>query len=579
MTVAEYIVDELIGHGVTDAFGIPGGVILKLLYAMEDRKAELEPHLGYHEQMAGFAACGYAQASGKLGVAYATRGPGIANMVTCMAEAYQESLPVLFLTAHGQRTESQKRFEDNQELDIVRAVSGFVKYASNIETLNEVSAELKKACNSALQGRKGPVVLDFASKLFGQEMSEYNGIANIADKVSGADKVHGTCVEGLKKDGAREAVEKVIQRLHQAHRPVILIGDGIRGCADDRCIKILERLGYPVLSSRASQDIAGQSELYYGYIGSHGLRYSNFILSKADLIIVLGNRLAFPVNSKSYMPVMEKAEVIRFDADEKELENTAVNSLNFVMDAAEFINELNSRGHSFEKREEWMATCNILKKQFDSHDISEPAEKLTDILEKLQREYVYVCDVGNNEFWFARAYEKVRPKGRVLYSKAFGTLGVALGRAIGAYFATRKDIVCIIGDQGFQYNIQELQFISCWELPIGIILLNNEASGMISDHEKKIFGDRLVHVTEKTGYSIPDFAKVVHGYGIEYLSGMDEIIRKIKEIDGDGIRKPFVCEISFDKGIELIPNLPKGNACQDMEPLLEREVYNWLDAL
>ena len=134
MIFSDHLVNELIKQGTYDAFGIPGGVVLKLLAAMKRAEPAFTPHLCYHEQDAGFAALGYAQAGGKLGVAYATRGPGITNMVTCIAEAYQESLPVLFITAHGRRTQDNVRFNQNQELDIVSAVSGFTKFAANAET-------------------------------------------------------------------------------------------------------------------------------------------------------------------------------------------------------------------------------------------------------------------------------------------------------------------------------------------------------------------------------------------------------------------------------------------------------------
>ena len=326
MTVAEYIVDRLIQFGVTDAFGIPGGVVLELLYAMEDRKNELTPHLSYHEQMAGFAACGYAQASGKLGVAYATRGPGITNMITCMAEAYQESIAVLFITAHGHRSEKGMRFGENQELDIVGAVSGFVKYASNIETLEDVVSKLKIACEIAIKGRNGPVVLDFASKLFGQEIPESNKYVYECD------------VEDYAKDQSPEIIRKIGEKLSHVQRPIVLIGDGIRAaCAGWKCIKTIEKLGCPILSSRASQDLAAQSKLYYGYIGSHGLRYSNFILSKADLIIAIGNRLAFPKDSESFAPIVKETAMIRLDIDEKEFASGFDNSLNFKIVVMDFI--------------------------------------------------------------------------------------------------------------------------------------------------------------------------------------------------------------------------------------------------
>lgn len=564
MTVAEYIVNELVAYGVTDTFGIPGGVILRLLYAMDDRKAELIPHLNYHEQMAGFAACGYAQSSGRLGVAYATRGPGITNMFSSIAEAYQEFLPVLFITAHGHRSENKSHFEYNQELNIINATSEITKYGANVEHLSDVAIELKRACHHALTGRKGPVVLDFASQLLGQELPE-----TYTSEIS--------LKEPPPINEAQKAIEKIRLLLPLAKRPLVLIGDGLRNC--EHSVYHIEKLRCPIVSSRASQDLICQSPLYYGYIGSHGLRYSNFILSKADLIIVIGNRMAFPLESKSFQPIVKNKQIIRIEIDESELTRNIPNVSHFITDTVCFIHELNNIPHCFEIKPDWIKLCDILQEQLNTYDISPPVEKLIQCLQCLQKEYMYVCDIGNNEFWFARAYEAVRPGGRALYSKAYGTLGVALGRAIGAYYAISKDTICIIGDQGFQYNIQELQFIAYWNLPIGIILLNNSSSGMISDHEQQLSISRLVHVTEQTGYTTPDFKKIIQGYQIDYIASYDEWLAKANDIEKEGIKRPFVYEINFDSGIQLEPNLPKGNSCQNMTPLLDEKLYKWLEQL
>lgn len=561
MNAADYIVEELIKYGVTDTFGVPGGVILKLLYAMQKYVPKLTPHLNYHEQMAGFAACGYAQASGKLGVAYATRGPGITNMVTCIAEAYQESLPVLFLTAHGARIKSNRRFENEQELDIVKGVSDFAKYAVNIETVEEVPEKFHRACQIALSGRKGPVLLDFSTKIFAKE------IVGTFEYYVAAPVFIQEC-----EDQSEIAIEAIKEELKKSKRPIILIGNGLRYSAlNERLAMLADTLNIPILSSRASQDLCAGSVNYFGYIGSHGTRYSNFILSKADLLIVIGNRLGFPIDSESYSPVVKNKKIIRLDIDQTEFNEGLPNSENYIVDARILIKKFIDKGMKSNNYSEWLEVCSECKNQLDTYDIPEVVDKLEKFLIEQNKEKLYVCDVGNNEFWFARAYEYIRPGGNVLYSIAYGTLGTALGRAIGAYYATKKDIICIIGDQGFQYNIQELQYISTWSLPIKIVLLNNAASGMIKDHEEKLFGNELVHVDIETGYSTPDFEKIVHGYGVFYT--------KDETIAVDESKKQLVYEINFDKNILLTPILPKGNVCQDMSPLINRDKYNYLDQL
>ncbi|MCH5197162.1 MAG: thiamine pyrophosphate-binding protein, partial [Oscillospiraceae bacterium] len=460
MKVADYIVQKMIDAGTTDAFGIPGGVILKLLYAMKERVPEFTPHLSCHEQAAGFAACGYAHASGKLGVAYATRGPGISNMFTCIAEAYQESLPVLFVTAHGERSVSRVRFSHNQELDFVSCVSGITKYSVSVDCVEQVCVCVNEAINKALSGRKGPVVLDISSSLWEKEIVETDD-KNISDYE-------------LLEGSAELAVRAICDRLKYSRRPVFLIGDGLRHVVSkDDLYALAEKMGIPFLSSRGSQDLMSGSEYYYGYIGSHGTRYSNYILSKSDLIISVGNRLAVPVNSLSYRPVFEQAYLIRVDIDENEFSRDIVGSLNFKCDGKYVIEGLLKAG-AFKNDPAWLETCMTLKRELTGYDCPTPVNRLESFIRTQAADTVYVCDVGNNELWFSRAFEKVGRRSEVLCPKSFAALGSALGKAIGAYFATGRKVVCVCGDQGFQFNSQELQFIKSNSIPMTIVIVNNE---------------------------------------------------------------------------------------------------------
>lgn len=538
MRVSEYIVDELIKQGVTDAFGIPGGVILPVLYELD--KSDITPHLTYHEQAAAFAACGYAQASGKLGVAYATRGPGISNMFTAIAEAYQESIPVLFVTAHGRRERVEGvRFSANQEVDIVCSVQNITKFAVNIEETDQVVPSVRESIRNAVSGRKGPVLIDVFAGLWDKEIS----IPETNDKP-----------EETKSD-IEKIVSEIKEQLNVARRPVILIGDGLRYAADrEMLLSIADNLKLPILSSRGSQDLASGSPYYYGYVGSHGIRYSNFILSKADMIIVVGNRMAFPYNSASFAPILEQAQILRIDIDEGELKNSIPGEVSYNLDAAYLLEQL--LNENLDKKNEWLNVCDRLREELNDEDCAEPVNGIVEYIVK-NGSCTYVCDVGNNEFWFSRAYEKARCKDLVLMSKSFGTLGSAIGKAIGAYYATHKDIVCVVGDQGFQYNIQELQYISYHQLPIKILLINNNCSRMIADHENGKYGDKLIHVTKETGYGTPDFMAIAKAYRFE-----DRLI-----------------VLDFDDSIKLTPTLPKGRACQDMEPSISRDRYNLLNSL
>ncbi|MGN0638495.1 MAG: thiamine pyrophosphate-binding protein [Huintestinicola sp.] len=556
MTVSEFIVSELIRYGVTDTFGIPGGVILKLLSAMKNAEPALTPHLTHHEQTAGFAALGYAQAGGKLGAAYATRGPGITNMVTCIAEAYQESVPVLFITAHSARTSGAPRFMNNQELDIVSCVSGFTKFAANIDSLSDVREILGKAITAAVSGRKGPVLLDIAASLFAADMP-------------GSDHIETYAADDKLTENSRRAANETKKKLISSERPVLLIGDGIRHTVPkERLHHIVKSLGIPVLSSRGSQDILGGSPYYFGYVGSHGVRYSNFILSKADLIISVGNRMAFPLTSESFAPVIKNAEVIRIDIDENEFERHIPGELTFTCDGGDFLETLYEQEVCFSHGDSWLGKCRYLKEELINEDCPLQVERLAGFI-RSRSGVSYVCDVGNNEFYFSRAYEKSGSGDCVYCSRSFGTLGSALGRAIGVHYATGGDVICVTGDQGLQYNIQELRYISHWQLPITIVLLNNSCSEMIRDHEKTALGGMSIHVDEKSGYSTPDFRKISESYGIIYTSDDKAAIASKN--------KTLFYEIRFDSENGLTPSLPKGKPCQDMSPYLERSRYERLD--
>ena len=326
-----------------------------------------------------------------------------------------------------------------------------------------------------------------------------------------------------------------------------------------------------ILSSRGAQDLLSGSPYYFGYIGSHGIRYSNFILSKADLIISIGNRLAFPVSSASFAPIVTNAKVIRLDIDEKEFNRKIPDVKSYKVDAHILLNKLMEKNYCIKDLGDWVKICNQLKIELTSEDCTKPVQILESFINKQEPSTIYVCDIGNNEFWFARAFEKVGKSGMVLYSKTFGTLGAGLGRAIGAYYASGKNIVCIIGDQGFQYNVQELQYISKWKIPIKIIILNNCISGMISDHEKRMFGNKLFHVNSENGYYVSNFEKIAKAYEIDYTTDESVAIKKIN--------KQLIYEIRLNIDEVLTPSLSKGMPCQDMEPLIPREKFNYLNKL
>lgn len=564
MKAADWIADFLIKKGATDVFGLPGVVILDFLYAIENRKSELTPHLTYHEQGAAFAASGYAQATGKLGVAYGTRGPGLTNMVTGIADAYYDSIPVMYFTAHSSKdSNAEMRILNNQEMDTVAVVKKVTKYAARVDELEDLQREVRHAYQMATTGRKGPVFLDILTSLFSKEVKDDE--EEILNKIP-----------EVKMD-VSEAAKEIAAKIKKSKHPVFLLGNGVRQSHTQNLVaQLATQAGIPVLTSRTAQDTLPESPEYFGYVGSHATRYSNFIISKADLIIALGNRLSFPVASKSFRPVVEQAEIIRVDVDDSEFLRPVPNSSNYPLNLQTLLPELLKQDCQYEGKKQWLSICTELKETLWQWDNTPVIEKISGLIRKAGQDTTFVCDVGNHSFWVTMAYAYANATNRIMYSGSFGTLGCALPKSLGAYYSTKCPVVCFAGDQGFQMNIQELQFISQHKLPITIVVLNNDSSGMIREREEKRY-DHFVHTTTDSGYGVPDLKGIAAAYQMGYCcidaqNDWDETTFSYQE-------GPCLIDLRIDEHTELYPTLPQGAVCQDLEPQLDRDLYNRLNAL
>jgi acetolactate synthase-1/2/3 large subunit len=559
MTVSEYIADFLIHRQVAEAFGIPGGVVLDLLYAFDARKPQLTPHLCYHEQSAGFAAAGYAQASGRLGVAYATKGPGFTNLLTPMADAYYDSTPVLFITAHTAcELPKECRCVTDQDMDTCGMVAQITKFAARIDRAEDVAPVLQTAYTQAMTGRKGPVFLDIAARLWKTEIHP--------EETSSA--------KSLPQDTS-SLVQEILEAIQSAQRPVLLIGDGVNQSGTGVALREwVEQMKIPVLSSRYSHNLLADSAYYYGYVGSHGVRYANFILSKADLVISFGNRLNFPAVSSSFAKVVEQACFLRYDVDDSEFDKHTAMPKGRIADLQTLLPALVSASVDMDifQHVEWISVCDIIRTKLWNEDVDEVTQTISAFIQGLSSDHTLVCDVGNNEFWVSRACVYARALQRTLYSKSFGALGNALGKAIGTYYATQRPVVAFVGDQGLQLNIQELQFIAQHRLPITIVVLNNQSSGMIKDRERAAGFAYSLHTTADSEYGYPNFNKVAKAYGLDY-----------KRLDvpwhSDDLAVPCLLEVAMDTQRSLAPYLPKGKLCQELQPAIDNNDYDYLNSL
>lgn len=541
MTVAEYIAESLAAGGTTDAFGIPGGVVLDLLYAL-DAAEGIVPHLMGHEQTAGFAACGYAQASGRMGVAYATRGPGFTNLITPMADAFCDSIPVMFITCHSsERLTEGMRVSENQEIDTCSMVKGIVKFSARIDSPEGFEGVFGEACKAAQTGRKGPVFLDIKASVMRAE-------------IGGNDSP--ISYECNSADDTQQPASEILTELAKARRPVMLIGDGIgRKEGAEHLLAFAEKSALPFVSSRFSHDLLAGHPRYYGYVGSHGTRAANFILSKADLIVAIGNRLNFPPQSASFSAAIRNAQILRCEIDETEFTREIPGIRNILVDASRILEALAKTSRKLPRFDEWLNVCDILREKLSGTDVNVAVERLREVLDSIPQEACVVSDVGNCEFWLSRASVLPGSRHRTLYSKSFGALGCSIGKAIGVHYATGGSVTCIAGDQGLKMNMQELQYIAEHNLPVKIVVVDNRASGMIRDIELRRFGNEL-HVSGESGYRACDWRRIFPAFGIT-----DFLILEIPE------------------ELELSPYLPHGKAMQDLCPEIDKELYDSLDRL
>lgn len=566
MNVADYIVNRLVEFGVTDVFGLPGGVVLDFLYAVDKRNNNIKVHLCYHEQSAGFAAYGYGKISNKLGVVYVTRGPGFTNVITAIADAYYDSVPMLVITAHGQKEcNYNMRCEFNQEMDIIALSRNITKYSIRINELRDIKREVEKAIYIATTGRQGPVVIDIFTELLKKTIDETRDFKKVFDDSLNYSSIDDICNNLLK-----------LLQIH--YKPILLIGDGInKTLSHNNLINIVNKLNIPVLSSRYAQHLMPEHKLYFGYIGSHGLRYSNFILSKTDLIIAIGNRLSYPIKSESFKPITFNIPKIRIDIDENEIRRYIPNCNSYIMDINTLLPYLLKKININKCYDNWIKDCAYIKKNLEEYDMLYPVKVAARLIQAAINVETLTCDVGNHEFWVSRAYASVGISKNVVYSKSFGALGSSIGKAIGAYYADKKPVICFAGDQGIQLNIQELQYIGQHKLPIIIVVFNNMSSGMIKSREKIKKYPYFLHTTVDSGYANPNFEFIASAYGIEYYlfnNNEDYVLHLL-----NNIVKPIFIELKIDEDIELVPFLPVGNSCQNLEPELDIELFKEIDEI
>jgi acetolactate synthase-1/2/3 large subunit len=563
MKLSDYMIDFLVSNGVTHIFEVAGGSITHLLNSLYGRKDIVSISM-HHEQAAAFAAEGYARVCGKIGVAMATSGPGATNLITGIGSCYFDSVPCLFIT--GQVNTYEFKFDRQvrqmgfQETDIVSIVKPIVKEAVLLTDEKIIAETLAKLINIAYEGRQGPVLIDLPMNVQRAEVSLPKISACVSDKI----------------DVDFEVIKIISRMISESSRPVILAGGGIRTKNATRSLyEFAHNNNIPVVSSLMGIDtFPHDDELYMGMIGTYGNRYANLTVANSDLLIAIGTRMDTRQTGTKPETFARFAKIIHIDIDKSELGSKRAADLQVHADAGVFLKKLNENQSGKPDTREWLDIVKQYRRQYSS-DVKMRGENIDPnyfmhLLSGYLPENAIICvDIGQNQMWSAQSLE-IRQQQRFITEGGMASLGSALPMAIGASFAMPKyPVVVITGDGGFQMNIQELQTVRHHNLPIKIIMLNNNCYGLIRQFQHQYMDDRFQ--SSVIGYSTPDFQKVVSAYDINVAKidnsdCIEAAVKKLFDIDG-----PSFLEVSISSNIIVTPKLGVNRPIEEQDPQLSEE--------
>lgn len=555
ITGSEAVIRSLINENVDVIFGYPGGAIMPIYDALYHFTDRIRHILVRHEQGATHAAEGYARLTGKAGVCMATSGPGATNLVTGIADAMMDSVPMVCIT--GQVHISVLGTDAFQEADVIGITTPITKWNYQITKPQEIPEIFAKAFYIAQSGRPGPVVIDITKNAQFEEMDfSYKKITQLA---------HFNI-----KEPDEKIIGQAIELLNTAKKPYILAGHGVLiSRAQNELLQLAEKIAAPVaVTLHGLSSFPTDHPLYAGMLGMHGNYSSNVLTNEADVILSVGMRFDDRVTGKlsAYAP---NARIIHIDIDPAELNKNVPAMVSIVGDAAAILKTI---GEKVEKNSH--DTWNNQFKNLDTQEYEKVikyeispetgsikmGEAIHMLSQKTNGEAVIVADIGQNQMMAARYYRFKKTDGYIT-SGGSGTMGFAVPAAIGAKIAASdRQVVAVTGDGGFQMTIQELGTIMQENLPVKILILNNNYLGMVRQWQELFFEKRYSFVDLKN----PDFVQIAKGFSIDA-----ERVSERKELDAAMDRflaseKPFILEVVVEKKQNVFPMMPAGAAVNEM---------------
>lgn len=543
---ATIVLETLKRLGVTDIFGYPGGAVIPIYDALYDFEG-VKHYLVRHEQGAAHAADGYARTKNKVGVCIATSGPGATNLVTGIMTSYMDSIPILAIT--GQVSSESLGKDSFQESDICGITAPITKHNYLVKTIQELPRIIREAYSLAKSGRPGPVLVDIPKDIQLQKISIEEFEKNWLYQKKLLDKFKRKYIE---KD-----IEIFRDMILESEKPVFILGGGILSSGATKTVKkLLKRVSAPSVSTLMGMGVVPSNfPGYMGMIGMHGIYTANKAVEESDLVIAIGMRFDDRIvgNKNSFA---KNAKIIHLDIDEAEIGKNIIPDFSIVGDAREILNKLLSL--DFEKDFSQWKNSIFKRKTEEAHQLNQ-VSVLNQINTFIDDNTIIVTDVGQHQMFAAQHLKFGKPY-NFCSSSGAGTMGYGIPAAIGAQIANPdKKVIAIVGDGGFQMTQQELILLKQYSLPVKVIILNNNALGMVRQWQELFHNKRFSQIDLSIN---PDFMKLADAYGIESLkisdrSSLSSIEEAIKN------NKPMVIEVLVSKDFNVYPIIPPGKDFKD----------------
>ena len=553
LTGAEIVVECLKEQGVDTVFGYPGGSILNIYDALYQHQDEITHILTSHEQGAAHAADGYARATGKVGVCLATSGPGATNLVTGIATAYMDSVPVVAITCNV--TNSLLGKDSFQEIDITGVTMPITKYNFIVKDVNRLAKVIRRAFTIAQTGRPGPVLVDITKDVTAApceyEKEEPEEIVRQSDTIR------------------EEDMERAIEIIRKSKQPFIFVGGGaVLSNAAEELRAFAHKIQAPVADSLMGKGaFDGCDELYTGMVGMHGTKTSNFGITEADLLIVVGARFSDRVTGNA-SKFARNAKIRQLDIDPAEINKNIKVDASIIGDVKVILRKLNARLDPI-NHDEWIAHIERMKDmyplRYDKNMLTGPFIIQT-VNEVTQGDAVIVTEVGQHQMWAAQYYNYRQPR-TLLTSGGLGTMGYGLGAAIGAKMGCRdKTVINIAGDGCFRMNMNEIATAARYNIPVVELIVNNHVLGMVRQWQTLFYGKRYSQTILNDSV---DFVKLAEAMGAKAyrVTQKEELEPTLRE--AISLNAPVVidCQISCDDKVfpMVSPGAPIADAFDDTD--------------